>query len=265
MAEGGINMKKVLLGIILFALAIVVPAPATAEVEVNIGIGLPPPIVFSAPPAVIVLPDTDFVYVDPDIEIELFFWNGWWWRFWEGWWYRSHYYNRGWVYYRYVPRFYYDVDPGWRRHYREHEWYGHRWNYERIPDRQLQQNWRKWRDTRHWERHGTWGVRDYHPRPHQQMQEMRRERREQYLRRPEVRRHQQEMQPRQGRPRVQQPRQGQPRVQQPRPVRPQVRPGERRRIMRPQGGPAGGVSSPTERRRQGKPEKEKRPDESEGR
>jgi hypothetical protein len=206
-------MKKILMGAILLALAAVIPAPATAEVDINVSIGLPPPIVFPAPPAVVVLPDTDYVYADPDVEIELFFWNGWWWRFWEGGWYRSHYYDRGWAYYRYVPRFYFDVDPGWRRSYREHEWYGHRWNYERIPDRQLQQNWRSWRDTRHWERHGTWGVQDYHPRPQQQL---RRERREQYRQRPEVQRHQQQMR-----------RQGQP----------QVRPGERGRTVRPQGNP----------------------------
>jgi hypothetical protein len=216
-------MKKIILGTIFLALATVIPAPATAAVDINVSIGLPPPIVFAAPPAVIVLPDTDSVYADPDIEVELFFWNGWWWRFWEGGWYRSRYYDRGWAYYKYVPRFYYDVDPGWRRFYREHEWYGHRWNYERIPDQQLRHNWRNWRDTRHWERQRTWGVQDYHPRPQQQL---RRERREQYWQRPEVRRHQQEMR-----------RQGQPQVQQPRPGRQQVRPGERGRIVRPQGKP----------------------------
>ncbi len=109
-------MKKLFFGTLLLALAIAVPVPAMAEVDVNISIGLPPPFIFPAPPAVIVLPDTDYVYVDPDVDIELFFWNGWWWRPWEGRWYRSRYYDRGWVYYDNVPRFYFDVDPSWRRY-----------------------------------------------------------------------------------------------------------------------------------------------------
>jgi hypothetical protein len=109
-------MKKLLLRIILFALAIVVPIPTMAGVDVSIGIALPPPFVFQAPPDVVVMPDTNYVYVVPDIDVDLFFWYGWWWRLWEGRWYRSHYYDRGWAYYNRVPSFYFDVDPGWRGH-----------------------------------------------------------------------------------------------------------------------------------------------------
>ena len=84
-------MKKVLFATILFALITVVPMPTMARVDVNINIGLPPPIVFAAPPQLIVIPET-YVYVDPYIDVDLFFWNGWWWRLWEGHWYRSYYY-----------------------------------------------------------------------------------------------------------------------------------------------------------------------------
>ena len=80
---------------------------------------LPPPIPFVAPPEMVVIPET-YVYVAPDIDVDLFFWNGWWWRLWEDRWYRSHYYNRGWGYYNNVPSFYFDVDPGWRGYYRDH-------------------------------------------------------------------------------------------------------------------------------------------------
>ena len=111
-------MKKLLFGTILLALAFVLPAPATAGVDIHIGIALPPPIPFAAPPDVIVLPDTSAVYVVPDIQADLFFWNGWGWRPWEGRWYRSRYYNRGWAYYNRVPPFYFDVAPGWRRAHR---------------------------------------------------------------------------------------------------------------------------------------------------
>lgn len=190
-------MKKLLLGTILLASSIVLPIPTMAGVDISIGISLPPPIVFEAPPDVIVMPDTIGVYVVPDIEADLFFWNGWWWRTWQGRWYRSHYYNRGWAYYNNIPSFYFDVDPGWRGYYRGHNWYGHRWNYERIPHRRLQQNWKIWNNNRHWERQGTWGVQRYQPRPKQQIRELRYQRQEQYQQRPEVRRHQQQIQERQ--------------------------------------------------------------------
>ena len=189
-------MKKLLSVLILLASAIVVPVPAMAEVNVNIGIGipLPPAIVFHTAPDVVVLPDTDSVYVAPDLEVDLFFWNGWWWRPWEGRWYRSRYYDRGWVYYDRVPTFYFDVHPGWRRYYRDHDWDGHRWNYERIPNRRLQRNWRGWRSEGYWERRGTWGGHGYLTPPPQQRMGLSRQRQEQYQRRPEVRRHQQWMQ-----------------------------------------------------------------------
>lgn len=210
-------MKKLLLGTILLALAIVVPVPTMARVDVSIGIGipLPPPIVFAAPPEVIVLPDTNYVYVVPDIYYaDLFFWNGWWWRPWVGRWYRSYYYDRGWAYYNNVPSFYFDVDPGWRGYYRDHSWHGRQWYYERIPNQRLQQNWKIWNKNRHWEKQGNWGVKSYKPRPQQQRQELRHQRQEQYQQMPEVQRHQQWIQEQQKQRQVQKPqRQQQPRQQ----------------------------------------------------
>jgi len=188
-------MKKSFLGTLLLALVIVVPIPTMAAVEINVNISLPPSIVFAAPPDVIVIPDANDVYVDPDIAADLFFWNGWWWRLWEGRWYRSHYYDRSWRYYNDVPSFYFDVDPGWRGYYRDHNWYGHRWNYERIPNQQLQQNWKSWHNDQHWKKQGTWGVQSYQPRPQQQIQELRQQRQQQYQQRPEVQRQQQQKQP----------------------------------------------------------------------
>jgi hypothetical protein len=201
-------MKKTLLGTILFALVIAGPRPSMAGVEVGVHISLPPLITFAAPPAVIVLPDTNDVYVAPDTNVDLFFWNGWWWRPWEGRWYRSHYYDRGWVYYSHVPSFYYDVDPGWRGHYTHHDWYGHRWNYEKISNHRLQQNWKSWHKDQHWERRGTWGVHNYQPRSKEARQELRHQREREYQHRPEVQQHQQ-----QRHPQAQQPKK-QPQVQQ---------------------------------------------------
>src|SRR5208283_757600 len=139
-------MNKLLFWTILLAFSIVVPVSAMAGIQLNIGIALP---------------DAPDVYVDPDVNADLFFWNGWWWQQWEGRWYRSHYYDRGWGYYNNVPSFYYDVDPGWRGYYRDHNWYGHPWNYDRIPSQRVQQNWKGWQNSRHWEKQGTWGVQGY--------------------------------------------------------------------------------------------------------
>ena len=268
-------MKKLLLGIILLASAMVVPAPGMAEVNIYVQIPLPPPIVFPAPPEVIVIPDTHYVYVVPDIEVDIFFWGGWWWRLWEGRWYRTHYYDRGWTYYNYVPSFYFDIDPGWRRYYRDQNWYGHRWSYDRIPHQRLQQNWKRWRDDRYWERQRTWGVQGYQPRPQQQRQELRHQRQEQYQQRPDVQQHRRQMQQLQRQPPVQRPQQQQqqPRVQRPqqqqrqpqvqRPQQqqqqPQVQRKEEGKTIRPQGGPAGQGE-----RQQVQPRKKRKPAGTEG-
>ncbi len=109
-----------------------------AGVSIGVGIGLPPPIVVETPPAVVALPYAAGVYVAPDVGVDLFFWNGWWWRPWGGYWYRSRYYDRGWAYYRGgVPRFYSRVSPGWRGYYDNRSWNGRPWHYRRIPHDQF--------------------------------------------------------------------------------------------------------------------------------
>jgi hypothetical protein len=155
-------MNKLLLGKMLLALVFVLPAPAMAEVNVDINISLPPPIVFAAPPELVVLPET-YVYVVPDADVDIFFYGGWWWRPWEGRWYRSRYYDSGWGYYRSVPSFYVQIPSGWRNDYREHRWRGQQWNYQRVPHQQVQQNWKGWEKNKHWEKQNTWGVQGLKP------------------------------------------------------------------------------------------------------
>ena len=156
-------MKKLLFGTILLALVLVFPILPVAAVDVGIRISLPPPIVFSAPPQMVVIPET-YVYVVPDLDADIFFYRGWWWRLWEGRWYRSRSYNSGWGYYRNVPSFYREIPSGWRNEYRDHRWRGHQWNHQRIPHQQVQRNWRNWGKSRHWEKQNTWGVQGLKPR-----------------------------------------------------------------------------------------------------
>jgi len=191
--KGGNKMKKFFLGTILLVLAIVVPIPAMAQINISIGIPLPPPIPFAAPPSVIVMPEADGVYVDPDIDADLFFWDGFWWRLWEGRWYRSAYYDRDWVFYDAVPRFYFNIDPHWRTYYRNHSWYGHEWNYERIPYQRLHENWKTWQTRKTYGGQKTWGVKGYVPRTQAHTQVLRQQRQEQYQKRPEVQKHQEYM------------------------------------------------------------------------
>src|SRR3990172_4206164 len=145
-------MKRILCKTILLTLVLAFPVTAMAGVDVSIS--LPPLIVFAAPPEVVVIPET-YVYVVPDLDVDIYFYNGWWWRPWEGRWYRSRRYNTGWAYYRSVPSFYVSIPSGWRNDYREHRWGRHQWNYQRIPHQQVQQNWRNWEKSRHWEKQNT--------------------------------------------------------------------------------------------------------------
>ena len=113
-------MKKMILGTSLLAMMSLSPLPTMAGVyidfppppsihinfprppNVRVNFPMPPHIEFSAPPRLVVVPET-YVYVAPDVEEEIFFSDGWWWRPWEGRWYRSRTYNSGWQHYRSTP------------------------------------------------------------------------------------------------------------------------------------------------------------------
>ena len=167
-------MKKLLVGTILLTSILVSPLPTMAGVDVGVSISLPPLVVFSAPPAMVVIPET-YVYVVPDAEVEIFFYDGWWWRPWEGRWYRSRHYDSGWGYYQRVPSFYSRVPRSWRDDYREHRWGGRPWNYQPIPHQQVERNWSSWKKSNHWEKQQTWGVQGLKPRSQQRSQAVQRE------------------------------------------------------------------------------------------
>ncbi len=160
-------MKKLLIGTILLTSILVSPLPTMAGVDVGVSISLPPLIVFASPPEVVVIPET-YVYVVPNVDADIFFYDGWWWRPWEGRWYRSRHYDSGWAYYRRVPSFYTRVPSGWRNDYREHRWGGRPWNYQPIPHQQVERNWSSWKKSNHWEKQQTWGVQGLKPRTQSQ-------------------------------------------------------------------------------------------------
>lgn len=72
------------------------PVSAIADVDVKIGINIPFRCrrLFSLPEQWLI-PET-YVYAVPDVDFDIFFYGGWWWRPLGGRWYRSRYYDRGW-------------------------------------------------------------------------------------------------------------------------------------------------------------------------
>ncbi len=87
------NRVALIPGLIVMSLFFFYPAKGSAEVDVSINIGLPlPAIVLSASPAVVMIPGTP-VYYDPDIEVDIFFYHGYWYRLDRQHWYRSGHYN----------------------------------------------------------------------------------------------------------------------------------------------------------------------------
>ena len=124
------------------------PGESTAQVSDNINIGPPPAYVLHAPPPVVVIPQT-YVYVVPEIAVEILFYHGYWYRPHEGRWYRGRSYNGPWTYLTSskvphvlvaLPPDYYRVPPG----------------HHHISHGQVKKNWKKWEKERHWESDREW-------------------------------------------------------------------------------------------------------------
>lgn len=113
-----------------------------AGVNVNVNIGLPPPVVIAAPPALVVVPGS-YVYFAPDIEIDLIFFQGFWYRPYSGHWYRSDDYNKGWVVVNVVPQPILSLPPRWKQVPPGHA---------RMPYREVRDNWQTWERDKHWEK-----------------------------------------------------------------------------------------------------------------
>lgn len=152
------------LGLVLvvasFLIGTALAGTSRAGLNINLGIGLgaplvypapppPPPMMFSGPPDVVVIPGT-YIYYVPGMRMDMFFYDGWWWRPWRGHWYRSYRYGGPWRYAApsLVPRPLIMLPPGWRSSWR----YGP----PPIPYRTLHSRWRRWQRERYWQRREEW-------------------------------------------------------------------------------------------------------------
>jgi hypothetical protein len=145
-------MKKAVLfffGILLLVL-MGLPVESTAAVNINVGISVPPPPIFRfhAPPPMVVIPGT-YIYAVPDIDVDILFYQGYWYRPHDGRWFRSKSYNGPWGYIdsRSIPRVLFDLSP---------DYYRVPPGYERIPYGHFKSNWGRWERERYWERDERW-------------------------------------------------------------------------------------------------------------
>jgi hypothetical protein len=120
------------------------PGIADAEVGININIAPPPFFAFPAPPEVLVIPGA-YVYFVPDIDVDVFFYGGYWYRPYKEYWYRSRSYNGPWAHIdrKRMPPVILNVPPDFR-----HRPPGH----NRIPYKELKRNWKGWEKNRHWDK-----------------------------------------------------------------------------------------------------------------
>jgi hypothetical protein len=141
------DMKWVLMGtMLLVLLGFGFPSQGLTRVSLDIQVN-PPPLIIEGPPEMVVIPGT-YVYFSPDVQGDLLFYGGYWYRPYEGRWFRSANYRGPWVYIGRadVPRVFFELP----RDYRAMS------GYRRIPYRDLSRNWRTWEREKYWERHG-WG------------------------------------------------------------------------------------------------------------
>jgi hypothetical protein len=138
-------MKKIVFAVCVWLLSLsamlCIPAAGSAGLPVP-----PPPLVIPAPPPVFVIPGT-YAYFAPDVDVELFFYHGFWYRHHAEYWYRSSHYGGPWgfVVMSKVPRVLINLPPGYRNVPPGHK---------RIPYNQLRKNWKPWEREKHWDRPG---------------------------------------------------------------------------------------------------------------
>ena len=118
---------------------------AGSGISLNIGVNLPlPHVVIHEPPAVVVIPGT-YAYFAPDVEVDMFFYHGYWYKPHNGHWYSAAGYNGPWknINYTGVPHVLRNLPPDFRRTVRRNE---------RIRYAELKSNWKTWERKKHWDR-----------------------------------------------------------------------------------------------------------------
>ncbi len=135
-------MKRTL--ILLLMLAGLGAAMAQADVDVNIGL----PVIRVGPdPVMAVVPGT-YVYFVVDLDGDLFFYQGYWWRFHNNRWYRAAAAAGPWKHFKAVPHPLLNLPPGWRQMPPGHA---------KLKFTEVKKNWKQWEKEKRWDKKATVG------------------------------------------------------------------------------------------------------------
>lgn len=119
--------------------------------SIQAGVPAPPlpPLIVPGPPPVFLIPGT-YAYFAPDVDADLFFYGGYWYRPHGGGWYRSSNYGGPWgfIVIDHVPGVLIKLPHGYRNVPPRHQ---------RIPYGQLKKNWKAWERDKHWDKPGKMG------------------------------------------------------------------------------------------------------------
>jgi hypothetical protein len=118
-------------------------AAAWADVDVNVNVNVGLPVLKVGPdPIMAVVPGT-YVYFVADLDGDLFFYQGYWWRAHNGRWHRSAAAGGPWVFFKAVPHPLLNLPPGWRKLPPGHA---------RFKYAELKKNWKQWEKEKRWDK-----------------------------------------------------------------------------------------------------------------
>jgi len=142
--QGGHTMSRTIYLLLIAGLIFAGSAGISSSADINININpVPPPhFAFAAPPSVHVIPGS-YVYLVPNMDFDMFFYNGYWYRPHNNYWYRAVGYNGPWHYHKAVPRPLLHLPSDYRRIPPGHTF---------IPYGQLKKHWRYWERDRYWDK-----------------------------------------------------------------------------------------------------------------
>ncbi len=126
---------------LIMALGACLLSTAGADVDVNVNIALPV-LAVGPDPMMAVIPGT-YVYFVVDLDGDLFFYQGYWWRVHHGRWHRAAAAGGPWKFFKKVPHPLLNLPPGWRQLPPGHA---------KFKFAEVKKNWRQWEKEKRWDK-----------------------------------------------------------------------------------------------------------------
>ncbi len=142
-------MKRIMEALTIALCLLLIPSATVLATDINkggkdSGAGTPPNVKFATPPEVVAIPGR-YVYFVSDIDFDLFFFQGQWYRPYKGRWFRAENYAGPWEYVHEVPPSLIDLPPDYRTIPP---------GYSRIPYDELRNNWKRWEREKYFDKKG---------------------------------------------------------------------------------------------------------------